>query len=144
MTHVSIPRSEFWSFGPRSSAPALAPAARFNSSVGILVVRTRRRHLVHRRSISVSIPRSEFWSFGRAGFDGRGFGDASFNSSVGILVVRTSAARHWEERPTGRFNSSVGILVVRTRATPSPNVKLGRFQFLGRNSGRSDQTSQRQ
>jgi len=85
-----------------------------------------------------------------------------FNSSVGILVVRT-----WVDRSGARwlksFNSSVGILVVRTGdraglgargaivsiprsefwsfgrgATISSCVSKRRFQFLGRNSGRSD------
>jgi len=37
---VSIPRSEFWSFGPMTLPWALLLLASFNSSVGILVVRT--------------------------------------------------------------------------------------------------------
>jgi len=37
----------------------------FNSSVGILVVRTINHSLAALLSAVVSIPRSEFWSFGR-------------------------------------------------------------------------------
>jgi len=87
--HVSIPRSEFWSFGQpseqatrctfwlfqflgRNSGRSDEPESwrlpvgtdGFNSSVGILVVRTT---LIDCRALggqSVSIPRSEFWSFG--------------------------------------------------------------------------------
>ena len=80
----------------------------FNSSVGILVVRTVAESAAARRS--VSIPRSEFWSFGRVRMH---CSPRGFNSSVGILVVRTT----W-----------------RTRCTSI----LFQFQFLGRNSGRSD------
>ena len=137
---VSIPRSEFWSFGRNclscsrgeshrfqflgrnsgrsdpistwnilrtlrlfqflgrnsgrsdlSLYPAyLCQRYRFNSSVGILVVRTQQwRHLPH-ICRSVSIPRSEFWSFGH---------------NQGSRTVQSRAA----------------------------------FQFLGRNSGRSDE-----
>ena len=89
---VSIPRSEFWSFGPtyRVSAAWLdkefqflgrnsgrsdsvgidlgvKTLAGFNSSVGILVVRTSPGNSFHSRPSNVSIPRSEFWSFGHHG-----------------------------------------------------------------------------
>jgi len=37
-----------------------------------------------------------------------------------------------------RFNSSVGILVVRTRREMHERMSDAEFQFLGRNSGRSD------
>jgi len=63
---VSIPRSEFWSFGRRATRTASRRTRSFNSSVGILVVRTvtspKRKPVFH----PVSIPRSEFWSFGHA------------------------------------------------------------------------------
>jgi len=65
MIIVSIPRSEFWSFGHGAFVAG-------GGDVGI-----------------VSIPRSEFWSFGRAFKAVRWSLVASFNSSVGILVVRT-------------------------------------------------------
>jgi len=87
---VSIPRSEFWSFGRNRCHPFRRSWSGFNSSVGILVVRTRslRRELYHQSSL-VSIPRSEFWSFGRTGGWPGDIRFESFNSSVGILVVRT-------------------------------------------------------
>jgi len=87
---VSIPRSEFWSFGPRGRGHICPPRPSFNSSVGILVVRTY-PSLTQSDSIAyVSIPRSEFWLFGPGSV---AWADCSrvacFNSSVGILVVRT-------------------------------------------------------
>jgi len=112
---VSIPRSEFWSFGHDTRTSPSPVSISFNSSVGILVVRThavrvfapyRRRGfnssvgiLVVRTitvltiryiALAVSIPRSEFWSFGRSGRHVVHQCIPSFNSSVGILVVRTS------------------------------------------------------
>ena len=88
-------------------------ASGFNSSVGILVVRTRGKvapaHCVHRR----------------------------FNSSVGILVVRTNQ-QHQYRALRRCFNSSVGILVVRTSSAMPLVDPQSPFQFLGRNSGRSD------
>jgi len=91
ITKVSIPRSEFWSFG---RCPKMGGTS----------------------SGSVSIPRSEFWSFG--------------------------LRRSGEPRGAGWcFNSSVGILVVRTRGPFGPRRRTAGFQFLGRNSGRSDNAS---
>ena len=66
ITLVSIPRSEFWSFGPRNTMTLTAVLGGFNSSVGILVVRTALLHRPRSSALGVSIPRSEFWSFGRA------------------------------------------------------------------------------
>ena len=66
--------------------------------------------------LSVSIPRSEFWSFGRA------------NHAADRYIRR-------------RFNSSVGILVVRTSRPCRTICSIVLFQFLGRNSGRSDSTT---
>jgi len=40
---VSIPRSEFWSFGLAGIVSLNSVTGSFNSSVGILVVRTRAR-----------------------------------------------------------------------------------------------------
>ena len=87
---VSIPRSEFWSFG----LAALTAAERV--------------------LCSVSIPRSEFWSFGLQRRRARAGVWRGFNSSVGILVVRTQQPHHASCAEAASFNSSVGILVVRT------------------------------
>ena len=78
----------------------------------------------------VSIPRSEFWSFGQ--YTGKHPRDqASFNSSVGILVVRTfEEARGWFQflgRNSGRSDYPA-----------NRSNEIAMFQFLGRNSGRSD------
>ncbi len=86
---VSIPRSEFWSFGHTFPLPIIVLFASFNSSVGILVVRTGRTLHNGRRFRRVSIPRSEFWSFGLGGATNIDCQYVGFNSSVGILVVRT-------------------------------------------------------
>jgi len=67
-----------------------SPCDSFNSSVGILVVRTTLHHR-------------------------RGTHDVGFNSSVGILVVRTAVGFYYGDSQASCFNSSVGILVVRTR-----------------------------
>ena len=87
---VSIPRSEFWSFGQRHIAERATAALCFNSSVGILVVRTFVGDWGSTKGIAVSIPLSEFWSFGRVLEHGAASHARGFNSSVGILVVRTS------------------------------------------------------
>ena len=90
---VSIPRSEFWSFGPGAAAyAAQSLVSGFNSSVGILVVRTI-------GLIEVEISNSSVFQFlGRnSGRSDAGEArpiaadEASFNSSVGILVVRTGS-----------------------------------------------------
>ena len=62
---VSIPRSEFWSFGRVWFFVVMHGLRRFNSSVGILVVRTAGTFAEAAEVLEVSIPRSEFWSFGR-------------------------------------------------------------------------------
>jgi len=110
---VSIPRSEFWSFG-HALLHGFRPGA-----------------------LGVSIPRSEFWSFGRSPLAYNDVQAHGFNSSVGILVVRTRNRGLPRWYPC-RFNSSVGILVVRTRSYVQEAGKAEVFQFLGRNSGRSD------
>ena len=61
---VSIPRSEFWSFGPIARPGGSGLLGGFNSSVGILVVRTTAFVDLKGGTEAVSIPRSEFWSFG--------------------------------------------------------------------------------
>jgi len=87
----------------------------------------------------VSIPRSEFWSFGPRARTAMRWTDPSFNSSVGILVVRTGGSYKEPEVAVCCFNSSVGILVVRTLVHHYNHaLRFVQFQFLGRNSGRSD------
>ena len=101
----------------RTPCPGSVPASGtgFNSSVGILVVRTE------------LTSRATSWKLW------------CFNSSVGILVVRTWVGHRGIARPAS-FNSSVGIPVVRTRANFQKSCCASPwFQFLGRNSGRSDE-----
>jgi len=110
----------------------------FNSSVGILVVRTGVRRRVSGGDLQVSIPRSEFWSFGPAQF----FATASPIFSFQFLGRNSGRSdllglAHLVRADT-RFNSSVGILVVRTLARRRARSRKWAFQFLGRNSGRSD------
>jgi len=92
----------------------MAKYVSFNSSVGILVVRTMFFLVIARIPLSVSIPRSEFWSFGHGAFVAGG-GD------VGIVSI-----------PRSEFWSFGPFLFVHIES----NSKW--FQFLGRNSGRSD------
>jgi len=89
-------------------------AQSFNSSVGILVVRTR---------VLLFVPPTNFLKFQ---FLGRNSGRSDKFTDA---LERTTKAG---------FNSSVGILVVRTKPTSSPPTNTNPFQFLGRNSGRSD------
>jgi len=135
---VSIPRSEFWSFGLFYPDAAGLFQGGFNSSVGILVVRTSAWICEVRALRRVSIPRSEFWSFGLVLQGVKRVGDApvsiprsefwSFGLIPGRALVGTVL----------RFNSSVGILVVRTAKSQIEHWIGEQFQFLGRNSGRSD------
>ena len=88
-TPVSIPRSEFWSFG-QTVAPIKALAVSKFQFLGRNSGRSDPRR--YRRSgygCTVSIPRSEFWSFGPPMVCCPVTLTACFNSSVGILVVRT-------------------------------------------------------
>jgi len=112
---VSIPRSEFWLFGPGSDEPGTTATPQ------------------------VSIPRSEFWLFGLRSrgltnskrrvfqFPARNSGcsdemvgmiviglPCGFNSPLGILVVRTHGQAAADARHHNGFNSPLGILVVRT------------------------------
>ena len=137
---------------------------RFNSSVGILVVRTSSSLDLWARSPGfqflgrnsgrsdlmqqffdpyllaiVSIPRSEFWSFGRL----RVIVNLRYSWRFQFLGRNSGRSdRGWRTDGhciVGCFNSSVGILVVRTFYTTAKLPKpSGGFQFLGRNSGRSD------
>jgi len=89
-------------------------AAGFNSSVGILVVRTQ-SYITQTQEVNM------FQFLGR-----------NSGRSDAVRVVRPTAL-DWS------FNSSVGILVVRTlRGLLGGLVTASVFQFLGRNSGRSD------
>jgi len=65
-TDVSIPRSEFWSFGPRlgQSLTRGLPRVSIPRSEFWSFGPTRRSLTVNSQT-DVSIPRSEFWSFGR-------------------------------------------------------------------------------
>ena len=87
----------------------------------------------------VSIPRSEFWSFGpgAAAYAAQSL-VSGFNSSVGILVVRTIGLIEVEIS-----NSSVFQFLGRNSGRSDLEYVVLReffpgFQFLGRNSGRSD------
>ena len=112
---VSIPRSEFWSFGLNRENRQSPTSVCFNSSVGILVVRTTSaRHTSAKRragfnsSVGILVVRTQSWRAAAKLFLQR------FNSSVGILVVRTGRLEGAHALVVRRFNSSVGILVVRT------------------------------
>jgi len=136
---VSIPRSEFWSFGHIIIRCRLD----FTTMFQFLGRNSGRSDDsdVHAwlRPAAVSIPRSEFWSFGheaRSHF--QAVGDQCFNSSIGILVVRTSRRLRPADGdvqvsiPRSEF-WSFGLKNSR-RITKTTRL----FQFLGRNSGRSD------
>jgi len=93
--NVSIPRSEFWSFGPvRNSQAGL-----WTSTFQFLGRNSGRSDAHAARQFPLAI--------------------ASFNSSVGILVVRTPIPLNAWVYKWNCFNSSVGILVVRTKCGPS-------------------------
>ena len=116
---VSIPRSEFWSFGRGTPNGVPSISESFNSSVGILVVRTR------------------------GGSDSKNILSFCFNSSVGILVVRTRHEVAAIASIKVCFNSSVGILVVRTPASGDEDsinerVSIPRSEFwsFGRDARR--------
>jgi len=137
--NVSIPRSEFWSFGRgRIDGPLVHNPWSFNSSVGILVVRTHipatycsfvcEFQFLGRNSgrsdegdvqyvyahYDVSIPRSEFWSFGPADATG------TYSTRTSVSIPRSE---FWS------FGHAMDVI-------PLPVIAV--FQFLGRNSGRSD------
>jgi len=110
---VSIPRSEFWSFGPRGNR-ALARSARRFQFLGRNSGRSDSKNLYTLHFYAeVSIPRSEFWSFGRAGLQRAGAGH----------VVSIPRSEFWSFGLAARL--------------PIGSQLFG-FQFLGRNSGRSD------
>ena len=90
------------------------------------------------RDLRVSIPRSEFWSFGHKRSSDDLYLRRGFNSSVGILVVRTGvvdgfATRYFQFQFLGRNSGRSD-----GRTTPGTSTESATFQFLGRNSGRSD------
>ena len=137
LAKVSIPRSEFWSFGLFNAALWSRSNSSFNSSVGILVVRTAQMYYVggapcvfqflgRNSGRSDMHPRATVW------------GEYEFQ-----FLGRNSGRSDSHNRPRARaapqsFNSSVGILVVRTQDLRSFRCDPLAFQFLGRNSGRSD------
>ena len=137
---VSIPRSEFWSFGLASRSGVTRSTLKFqflgrNSGRSDIITEDLRVG-----GGLVSIPRSEFWSFGQ-GLIGDMSGrepNVSIPRSEFWSFGRVVGERHI--RRDGRFNSSVGILVVRTHRRGQGHQDLSEFQFLGRNSGRSDGT----
>ena len=160
---VSIPRSEFFRFGllQRVPLPLKRPGFQFldrnsfgsdqktarlqaterpgfNSSIGILSVRTLAVIEGLLQDLRVSIPRSEFFRFGhgdagptvvsQVGFQ---FLDRnSFGSDIGHRSLRSAC--------TSGFNSSIGILSVRTLQHLPQKKPQPWFQFLDRNSFGSD------
>ena len=86
---VSIPRSEFFRFGRVRYRGDHRLCSCFNSSIGILSVRTVSDFMTRAAEISVSIPRSEFFRFGRRQSVPCCLCPFCFNSSIGILSVRT-------------------------------------------------------
>jgi len=110
---VSIPRSEFWSFGQRWCVSNASNGKGFNSSVGILVVRTMTTVSGIETPKLVSIPRSEFWSFGQRSKTCYGVG----------IIVSIPRSEFWSFGHIAKVERYIGRKM---------------FQFLGRNSGRSD------
>ena len=122
LNNVSIPHSEFCSFGPRWFFLLVVSVESFNSPFGILFVRTlfcvarNSRHspcfnspfgiLFVRTSRVVCIC---FWH------------SHSFNSPFGILFVRTNLLPVYKYAYPRRFNSPFGILFVRTMSSSSPS-----------------------
>ena len=87
----------------------------------------------------VSIPRSEFAPFRPGAPRWNVDGGYSFNSSVGIRPVQTQFGGKPIPLRDCSFNSSVGIRPVQTSARRRPpSATYATFQFLGRNSPRSD------
>ena len=119
--------------------------ASFNSSIGILSVRTHAHPRRHRRGPQVSIPRSEFFRFGHGidvpltlfkmefqFLDRNSFGsdDALPDLSAQFRVVSIPRSEFFRFGQTITlidntisisFNSSIGILSVRTKLYDNPN-----------------------
>ena len=111
----------------------------FNSSVGILVVRTTRAHEYLFLLAKVSIPRSEFWSFGR----GSGIQYPSSESGFQFLGRNSGRSDKAWLRQRG-FNVLVSIPRSEFWSFGHDIEEVAaeiikQFQFLGRNSGRSDE-----
>ena len=112
-TYVSIPRSEFFRFGLPQFRRQRAVSACFNSSIGILSVRT---------GAWLSLPGlARTFQF----LDRNSFG--SDLNAAKVLEVNSES-----------FNSSIGILSVRTEGWAWDGGRLYGFQFLDRNSFGSD------
>ena len=107
---------------------------RFNSPLGILVVRTTwevtpfsSNNLCFNSPLGILVVRT-------AGSRGGLHRLPSFNSPLGILVVRTRQCRYVQPGVPGCFNSPLGILVVRTTITASSRsiiacVSIPRSEF---------------
>ena len=113
--YVSIPHSEFCSFGLWSAIASFGPLSGFQFPIRNSV-RSDVGSGAHDwgRPIEVSIPHSEFCSFGRPAAHPRCRCWLSFNSPFGILFVRTVARRSRRGARGVSFNSPFGILFVRT------------------------------
>ena len=112
---VSIPHSEFCSFGHFESIPVSRPKPQFQFPI--------------RNSVR-SDPQRQHNLAGR---------DGCFNSPFGILFVRTRIAMADNQTIAARFNSPFGILFVRTMESRAGGYRQCRlFQFPIRNSVRSD------
>jgi len=131
---VSIPRSEFWSFGRQSRLASSSKSWAFQFLGRNSGRSDHLKHGAHLVGVEVSIPRSEFWSFGLIGV-------RQTNSSR--FVVSIPRSEFWSfgrlpvvrsGRAAVRFNSSVGILVVRTSSpshdlTTVDHVSIPRSEF---------------
>ena len=132
---VSIPRSEFFRFGPSIRSGLVLRLGCFNSSIGILSVRTARARRVHVLFQAVSIPRSEFFRFGHSEQLARNSQKLMFQfldrNSFGSDLVGAGTAGD----DLLCFNSSIGILSVRTTGTATPpttasTVSIPRSEFF--------------
>ena len=115
-SEVSIPQSEFCPLGQAGAGLDVYLVVRFNSSVGILSVGTRRRMAFSYLAVGVSIPQSEFCPLGRGEWPA------------------LAPGRHGVSIPQSEF-CPLGLTL------PSRYLWLltrSKFQFLSRNSVRWD------
>jgi len=161
--NVSIPRSEFWLFGHTAIYAIGCINGRFNSPLGILVVRTFQIWISWglrgsfqfparnsgcsdsmivcyiTRCSQVSIPRSEFWLFGPLPSKSRcyrapGFQFPARNSGCSDLVHFVSVGPIFGLFQFPARNSGCSDV----RFIASEGVRGCPFQFPARNSGCSD------
>jgi len=110
----------------------------FNSSLGILSVRTNQGASTFISGIGVSIPHSEFCLFGHA--------PRRYNNKIAIIVSIPHSefclfgplSSMLSKATLSSFNSSLGILSVRTNIKVCAGQSVQLFQFLTRNSVCSD------